>query len=121
MSNLTFRDAALAAYEAARQAELQFLATADQNEDTEISTDMVLAETSWLQASEQFADTVPTTTAGAIAKILSVESLLSDIPLRANSLEIRHLRAVLQFLQLQPAAPATKRHTKRHRTPVRAE
>ncbi len=116
MSNLTSHDAAIAACDTARQAELHFLETSIQNEYTEISTDMLLAEASWLRASEQFADTVPTTTAGAITKILAVESLLSDIPLAVNSLEIRHLRAVIRFLQLRPTAPATKRQ----KTPARA-
>ncbi|QLH39479.1 MAG: hypothetical protein HWD60_11715 [Defluviicoccus sp.] len=116
MSNLTSHDAAIAACDTVRQAELHFLEMSIQNEYTELSTEMLLAEASWLRASEQFADTVPTTTAGAITKILAVESLLSDIPLAVNSLEIRHLRAVIRFLQRRPTAPVTKRH----RAPARA-
>lgn len=101
MSDCRCLDPALAARDAARQAEMRFLCVAHDVVDEQESCDLLQAEAAWLNANDRFAQAVPTTCAGAIAKLQAVEDLLSDVPMPESSPEVRHLRAVVQFLEHQ--------------------
>lgn len=92
-------DPALAAAERACMAEAAFLAVpANVTKDTS-QTGFIAAEEEWEAADERFADAVPRTAAGAMAKLKAVEGMLRTMRVDEDSLEMRHVQSLLCYLE----------------------
>lgn len=65
----------------------------------ELRADFLQAETVWHEADQAFADTIPTTPTGALAKLQEVTRLLQEMDLPWDSLEMRHLQSVIAYIE----------------------
>lgn len=65
------------------------------------------AELTFARASEAFADAVPSSIEGVLAKLQALQELCRAFPMDADSLEIRHLQALVSYFQ--EARPAPKK------------
>ena len=90
-------DPAISAARAAKAAEQRFLSLPARSFIDELTTSFAVAEAEWEAADEAFADTVPITPEGALTKLRAVADLLDD--LGDDSLELRHIRTVVAYLQ----------------------
>lgn len=100
-------DPALAAAERARMAEAAFLEVPAHVAVARGSpqTAFIAAEEEWATADERFADAVPRTAAGAMAKLKAVEDMLRTMRVDEDSLEMRHVQSLLCYLEsLDPGA-----------------
>jgi hypothetical protein len=91
-------DPALVAAEQARRAEAAFLSVPAKDTAAERRYDFAEAEAEWEAADEAFADTVPTTRAGAVAKLRALEAMLRAMPVDDDSLELRHIQTLIYYL-----------------------
>jgi hypothetical protein len=91
-------DPALAAADQARRAEAAFLSIPANDATAEQGFDFAEAEAKWEAADEVFADTVPTSRAGAVAKLRALEGMLCAMPVDDDSLELRHIKTLIQYL-----------------------
>lgn len=94
-----FHDPALAAAERATMAEAAFLAIPANVARGRMQTDFIAAEEEWEAADERFADAVPRTAAGAMAKLKAVEGMLRAVRVDEDSLEMRHVQSLLCYLE----------------------
>jgi hypothetical protein len=92
-------DPALLAGYAVRRAEQAFLSLPSRSVIDELSPDFVEAENHWEAADEAFADAIPTTLAGCIAKLEALWEMHRAIPLDEDSLELRHVRSLIIALE----------------------
>ena len=92
-------DPALMAAHLADEAEKTVLSIPTQSVWDEFRDEFVAAERLWEAADEAFADAVPTSAKGAIAKLGALAEMLRSIPVRDDSLEIRHVRALIAYLE----------------------
>lgn len=90
-------DPAIRAAQAAKAAEQRFLSLPARTFIDELSTSFAAAEAEWEAADEAFADTVPISPEGVLAKLQAVTRLLDD--LGDDSLELRHLRTLRTYIQ----------------------
>lgn len=90
-------DPAIAAAQAAKTAEQRFLSLPTRSFIDELTSSFADAEAEWEAADETFADTVPISPEGALMKLRAVADLLDD--LGDDSLELRHVRTLLAYLQ----------------------
>jgi hypothetical protein len=92
-------DPALLAAEVARRAEATFLSLEAKSVIDEFSARFIEAETQWAAADESFADSVPTSPAGALAKLRALQELYLAMAIDADSLELRHIRALMTYFE----------------------
>jgi hypothetical protein len=64
----------------------------------EFASEVVAAEARWEAAEEAFADTVPTSARGAVIKLVALIDLCQASGVGEDSLEVRHLRALLTYM-----------------------
>jgi hypothetical protein len=89
------RDPALEAAEALRLAEQTFLRQPARTIIDELSSPYVQAETRWREAEIEFADAVPTSAAGVLAKLSALASMLDAMSASPDCLEVRHVQSLL--------------------------
>lgn len=99
MLEMVVYDPALAAAESVRLAETAFLSVPPPRTFSERAPKFVKAEAEWEAADERFADAVPKSAAGAVAKLRALEVMLRSMPISEDSLEIRHVRSLATFLE----------------------
>ncbi len=92
-------DPALIAAEDARKAERAFLSIPATTARDELNAEFIAAEARWEAADEAFADAVPTTLTGVLAKVRALEAMLVAMPVDDDSLELRHIRALVAYLE----------------------
>ena len=92
-------DPALMAAHLAVEAERTVLSIPTQSVWDEFRDEFVAAEQLWEAADEAFADAVPTSPQGAIAKLGALAEMLRAMPVREESLELRHVRALIAYLE----------------------
>lgn len=92
-------DPALIAAHLAGEAEKTILSIPTDSVWDEFRDEFVVAEQIWEEADEAFADAVPTSAEGAIAKLGALAEMLRSIPVREESLEIRHVNALIAYLR----------------------
>ncbi|MBL8668061.1 MAG: hypothetical protein JNM48_11425 [Rhodospirillales bacterium] len=90
-------DPAIVAAEAAKRAERRLLSLPSSSFMDELTSSFADAEAAWEAADEAFADAVPVTIEGALRKMREVLALLDEG--RVESLERRHVRAVVVYLE----------------------
>ena len=90
-------DPAITAAQAAKTAEQRFLSLPARSFIDELTSSFADAEAEWEAADETFADTVPISPEGALMKLRAVADLLDE--LGDDSLELRHVRTLLAYLQ----------------------
>ena len=90
-------DPAVRAEHDARDAETAFVSVPTMSVFDEYRSEFTSAETLWHDAEEAFADAVPTTPVGAMAKLKEVLRLLGDAGFTENDIEVRHLRALVAY------------------------
>lgn len=95
--NTHANDPALKAAEEVRTAEDAVLGLAINSAVDELRSDFVEAEARWDAADERFADAIPTTAEGVLAKLKAVHELQRGMP-RYN-LEVRHVRALIDYFE----------------------
>lgn len=92
-------DPALVAKDIAREAETEFLNVSNRSAIDEFRPEFVGAADRWEAADEAFADAVPTTMQGALAKLRALLELQIATPLDEDSLEMRHVRSLIAFFE----------------------
>jgi len=95
-------DPAISARDAMSEAESLFLSVPAGPAAVEFSADFLAAERQWNEAEAAFADAVPKTSAGAIEKLKCLKEMLRALPLDDDSLEIRHIDALIAAQRAQP-------------------
>ena len=102
MSQITVDDPALAAAVEVQRAEAEFCAVPVASVADELGSQYVRADARLQTAEHRFADTVPTSPAGAVAKLRELQKMLS-----ANDGEcvcVRHVQTVIAYLEAQGGA-----------------
>ena len=101
-------DPALAAAQHAMCTEQQFLALpgADRSEARRVR--FTAAELAWEAAEDAFADAVPTSPAGALAKLRALREMHRAMPMPDSSLEIRHVEALMAYVESLGAGAADR-------------
>ena len=99
-------DPALAAAEVLRAAEQAFVALPVRHVQDELTLEFVEAEERLDRADEMFADVVPTTERGVMVKLYALIDLMRAAGSSEDSLEVRHLRALLAYEQRKGSLPA---------------
>lgn len=99
MTNNASVDPALVAARDVARAEMDFLAVHEATTSEGVNPRFTAAELHWERAEESFADAVPTTLAGALAKLHAVRDMLRAVPMPDNSLEIRHVEGLCAFVE----------------------
>jgi hypothetical protein len=94
----TVVDPAVTAATAAKLAERAFLAVPANSLVDELGTAFVTAQVRWQRADEAFADAVPTSKEGALLKLRALEEAHEAMGTGEDSLELRHIRALMTFL-----------------------
>ena len=90
-------DPAIIAAEAAKLAERRLLSLPSGSFIDELTSSFADAEAAWEAADEAFADAVPITPEGALLKMRGLLELLDEC--NADSLERRHVRSVILYLE----------------------
>jgi len=99
MAKSHIHDPALIAAEMVQRAEVAFTSMPVENALDELREEFVLAEAHWEAADEAFADSVPTSPQGGLAKLRALLELLQAIPLDEDSLELRHVRSLMAYME----------------------
>lgn len=98
MPDTAMSDPCLAAMKEVQKAESQFLSVPVNGGSSEDEPCFIKAEQEWGVAEEKFADAVPTTPAGALAKLDALKDLHRAMPMDEDSLEIRHVEALMAYV-----------------------
>lgn len=99
MSDTAMTDPCLAAMKEVQKAESQFLSVPANGVSSEVEPRFIEAEQEWEVAEEKFADAVPATPVGAIAKLVALRDLHRAMPMDEDSLEIRHVEALMAYME----------------------
>lgn len=99
MTNNASVDPALVAARDVARAEMDFLAVHETTTSEGVNPRFTAAELQWEQAEESFADAVPTTLAGALAKLRAVRDMLRAVPMPDSSLEVRHVEGICALVE----------------------
>ena len=92
-------DPALVAAGDVEQAEQEFLAVQEVVTKDGVSPRFTAAEMRWEKAEECFADAIPTTLEGAVAKLSALRDMHLAFPMSNNSLEVRHVESLMAFIE----------------------
>lgn len=92
-------DPALVAAGDVEQAEQEFLAVQEVVTKEGVNPRFTAAEMRWEKAEECFADAVPTTLHGAMAKLSALRDMHRAFPMSDNSLEVRHVETLMAFIE----------------------
>jgi hypothetical protein len=92
------RDPSIEAARCARSAEKAFMSVAEGPVGNEYKSEFRRAEARWQAAEEAFADSIPCSTEGALLKIDALIDLVRASGADDRSLEVRHLRAIRDFV-----------------------
>lgn len=92
-------DPAVSAALETQRAEEALLALSANTAQDEMSETFVAAERRWENAELAFADAVPTTSAGVMAKLNALHDLLDDGSNDDSNLERRHIAALISYFK----------------------
>lgn len=98
-------DPALGAAEMLHAAEQAFAALPVRHVRDELTLEFVEAAERLDQADDTFADVVPTTDRGAMVKLCALIDLMRAAGSSDGSLEVRHLRALVAYLERKSGLP----------------
>jgi hypothetical protein len=92
-------DPALAAAARVKVAETLFLAMPIGDASDEATAEFMEAEARWDVADDAFADAVPSSPEGALAKLRAVLDMQRAMMLSERNLEVRHIRALMTYTE----------------------
>ncbi len=98
-SEMQIGDPAVSASLETQRAEEALLSFATETVEDELAAGFVTAEKRWEAAELAFADAVPTTAAGVMAKLNALHELLDDGSGETPSLEQRHVAALISYFK----------------------
>lgn len=98
-SDMQITDPAVSAALELQRAEEYLLGLPTKNAEDEFSDTFVSAEKRWETAELTFADAVPTTSAGVMAKLNALKSLLNEHDGDGNGVEQRHVVALISYFK----------------------
>lgn len=98
-SEMQIGDPAVVASIELQRAEEALLGLPSQSVEDEMNKNFIAAEARWEKAELEFADAVPTTSAGVLAKLQALNDLLTESDEAQNSIERRHVLALIAYFK----------------------